>query len=87
MNLEKAKKKYKIYKWIFISIIIINFILFICAMTPEFNMVIIFSVTLVISIIPFIIIKNKRKFYKKLVYDLTIKETAIKETLNDKHLK
>lgn len=87
MYLEKAKKKYKIYNWLFISIIIINFILFICAITPEFNMVVIFTVSLAISIIPFIIIKNKRKSYKKLIYDLSIQENAIKDTLDDKILK
>lgn len=87
MNLEKSKKKLKIYKIALILLITSNLILFACAMTPQFNMVLIFSIFFVLSIIPMIIINKKRKYYKKVVYELEIRETAIKETLNDKILK
>lgn len=87
MNLEKAKNKYKLYNGLFVSIIFIIFIMFSMIFTPTTTGANIFAFSVVPLIICFLIFKYKRKYYKKLIYDLSINENAIKDTLNDKHLK
>ena len=87
MSLELAKRKYKIYKSLYLSILIFTIIFFICTLSPEFNIIYIFALSLIPLIILIVIMNNKRKYYKKLIYDLEIRETSIRETINDKHLK
>lgn len=87
MGLELAKRKYKIYKWLHLSLLIFTIVFFICTVSPEFNIVYIFALSLLPLIILIVIMNNKRKYYKKLIYDLEIRETSIRETINNKHLK
>jgi hypothetical protein len=91
MSLELAKRKYKIYKWLHLSLLIFTIVFFLYIITPQTNinnnLITFFGVNWLPLIIIIIILNNKRRYYKKLIYDLEIREISIRETINDKHLK
>lgn len=84
---EKINKIYKILNIIFICLIILSVIFFGITMSTKKPINDTFALLTSLSVISCIILNIFRKKYKKIKYELYIKETAIKDTLNDKILK
>lgn len=84
---EKINKIYKILNIIYICLVITSIILFSLTMTTRKPINSTYALLTTLSVISCIILNTFRKKYKRIKHDLYIRETAIKDALDDKILK